>query len=72
MRSRPPVRVQSIEEAVGRRKRRFGGCAQRVGGRLSLAVADLVDVNGASVAAIIEQVKCCPSGALTYELLKRP
>jgi Divergent 4Fe-4S mono-cluster len=26
--------------------------------------------NGASPAAIIEQVKLCPSGALTYELLK--
>jgi uncharacterized Fe-S cluster protein YjdI len=29
-----------------------------------------IDVNGASPAAIIEQVKLCPSGALTYELLK--
>jgi uncharacterized Fe-S cluster protein YjdI len=29
-----------------------------------------IDVNGASPAAIIEQVKECPSGALTYEVLK--
>jgi uncharacterized Fe-S cluster protein YjdI len=29
-----------------------------------------IDVNGASPAAIIEQVKLCPSGALTYEVLK--
>ena len=29
-----------------------------------------IDVNGASPAAIIEQVKQCPSGALTYEVLK--
>jgi uncharacterized Fe-S cluster protein YjdI len=28
-------------------------------------------VNGASAAAIIEQVKRCPSGALTYELLEK-
>ena len=28
-----------------------------------------IDVNGASP-AIIEQVKLCPSGALTYEVLK--
>ena len=29
-----------------------------------------IDVNGASPAAIIEQVKQCPSGALSYEVLK--
>jgi uncharacterized Fe-S cluster protein YjdI len=28
-----------------------------------------IDVNGASPAAIIEQVKLCPSGALTYEVV---
>jgi uncharacterized Fe-S cluster protein YjdI len=30
-----------------------------------------VDVSGASAAAVIEQVKRCPSGPLTYELLKK-
>jgi hypothetical protein len=30
-----------------------------------------IDVNGASPAAIIEQVKLCPSGALTYEVLAK-
>jgi uncharacterized Fe-S cluster protein YjdI len=29
-----------------------------------------IDVNGAAPAAIIEQVEQCPSGALSYELLK--
>jgi hypothetical protein len=29
-----------------------------------------IDVNGASAKAVAEQVKRCPSGALTYELLK--
>lgn len=29
-----------------------------------------IDVDGASTDAVAEQVKCCPSGALTYELLK--
>jgi hypothetical protein len=41
MRSRSSVRVQSIEEAVGRRKRRFGGCDHRTGQVLSLGCADL-------------------------------
>jgi len=30
-----------------------------------------IDVNGAVVDAIIERVKRCPSGALTYEQLKK-
>jgi uncharacterized Fe-S cluster protein YjdI len=28
-----------------------------------------IDVNGASPAAIIDQVEQCPSGALSYELI---
>ena len=30
-----------------------------------------IDVNAAAVDAIIEQVKRCPSGALSYEQLKK-
>jgi uncharacterized Fe-S cluster protein YjdI len=30
-----------------------------------------IDISGASAAAVIEQVERCPSGALTYELLKK-
>ncbi|MGH9693219.1 MAG: (4Fe-4S)-binding protein [Bryobacteraceae bacterium] len=30
-----------------------------------------IDVNGAAVDAIIEQVKRCPSAALSYEQLKK-
>jgi uncharacterized Fe-S cluster protein YjdI len=30
-----------------------------------------IDVNGASPGAIVDQVKRCPSGALTYQLLKK-
>jgi uncharacterized Fe-S cluster protein YjdI len=30
-----------------------------------------IDVNGASANAVAEQVKRCPSGALTFELLKK-
>jgi uncharacterized Fe-S cluster protein YjdI len=30
-----------------------------------------IDVNGASDNAVAEQVKRCPSSALTYELLKK-
>ena len=37
----------------------------------SLSRKPWIDVNGAPAAAIIEQVKCCPSGALTYEWLEK-
>ena len=37
----------------------------------SLSRKPWIDVNGAPAAAIIEQVKRCPSGALTYELLEK-
>jgi uncharacterized Fe-S cluster protein YjdI len=30
-----------------------------------------INVNGASPDAIVDQIKRCPSGALTYELLKK-
>jgi len=30
-----------------------------------------IDVNGTSANAVAEQIKRCPSGALTYELLKK-
>ena len=37
----------------------------------SLSRKPWIDVNAASPAAIIEQVKRCPSGALSYELLEK-
>jgi uncharacterized Fe-S cluster protein YjdI len=37
----------------------------------SLSKKPWIDGNGASAAAIIEQVQRCPSGALTYELLEK-
>ena len=49
-----------------------GECVRGLPSVFNLSKKPWVDVSGASAAAIIEQVKCCPSGALTYELLKRP
>jgi uncharacterized Fe-S cluster protein YjdI len=48
-----------------------GECVRGLPSVFNLSKKPWVDVGGASAAAIIEQVKCCPSGALTYELLKR-
>lgn len=48
-----------------------GECVRGLPSVFNLSKKPWVDVSGASAAAIIEQVKCCPSGALTYELLKR-
>ena len=48
-----------------------GECVRCLPSVFSLSRTPWIDVNGAPAAAIIEQVKCCPSGALTYELLKK-
>jgi len=48
-----------------------GECVRGLPSVFSLSRKPWIDVNAASVAAIIEQVKRCPSGALTYELLEK-
>jgi uncharacterized Fe-S cluster protein YjdI len=48
-----------------------GECVRGLPSVFSLPRKPWIDVNGAPAAAIIEQVKCCPSGALTYELLEK-
>ena len=48
-----------------------GECVRGLASVFSLSRKPWIDVNAASVAAIIEQVKRCPSGALTYELLEK-
>jgi len=47
-----------------------GACIRRLPTVFDLSKDPWIDVNGASVDATVDQVKCCPSGALTYELLK--
>ena len=48
-----------------------GECVRGLPSVFSLSRKPWIDVNGASGAAVIEQVKLCPSGALSYELLKK-
>jgi len=47
-----------------------GACVRGLPSVFNLSKDPWIDVSGASVDAIVEQVKRCPSGALTYELLK--
>ena len=47
-----------------------GECVRGLPSVFNLSKKPWIDVNGASAAAVIEQVKRCPSGALTYELPK--
>jgi uncharacterized Fe-S cluster protein YjdI len=49
-----------------------GECVRGLPSVFSLSRKPWVDVNGASAALVIEQVKLCPSGALTYELAQCP
>ena len=46
-------------------------CVRGLPSVFNLSMKPWIDVNGACGAAVIEQVKLCPSGALTYELLKK-
>jgi uncharacterized Fe-S cluster protein YjdI len=48
-----------------------GECVRGLPSVFSLSRKPWIDVNGAPAAAIIEQVKRCPSGALTYEWLEK-
>ena len=47
-----------------------GECVRGLPSVFNVSKKPWIDVNGASPAGIIEQVECCPSGALTYELMK--
>jgi uncharacterized Fe-S cluster protein YjdI len=47
-----------------------GECVRGLPSVFNVSKKPWIDVNGASPAGIIEQVKCCPSGALTYEVMK--
>jgi uncharacterized Fe-S cluster protein YjdI len=47
-----------------------GECVRGLPSVFDVSRQPWIDVNGASPAAIVDQVKHCPSGALTYELLK--
>ena len=47
-----------------------GECVRGLPSVFNVSKKPWIDANGASPAAIIEQLKCCPSGALTYELMK--
>jgi len=48
-----------------------GECIRGLPTVFNLSKDPWIDINGASVHAIVEQVTCCPSGALTYEVLKK-
>jgi uncharacterized Fe-S cluster protein YjdI len=46
-----------------------GECVRGLPSVFNLSRKPWIDVSGASAAAVIEQVKRCPSGALTYQPL---
>jgi uncharacterized Fe-S cluster protein YjdI len=48
-----------------------GECVRGLPSVFNLSRKPWIDVNGASAAAVIEQVTRCPSGALTYQLLRK-
>jgi len=47
-----------------------GECVRGLSSVFNVSKKPWIDVNGASPAAIIEQVRQCPSGALRYEVVK--
>jgi len=47
-----------------------GECVRGLSSVFDISKKPWIDVSGASPDAITEQVKQCPSGALSYELLK--
>jgi uncharacterized Fe-S cluster protein YjdI len=48
-----------------------GECVRGLPSVFNVSKNPWIDVNGASANAVAEQVKRCPSGALTYELLTK-
>ena len=47
-----------------------GECVRGLPSVFNVSKNPWIEVNGASATAVAEQVKRCPSSALTYELLK--
>jgi uncharacterized Fe-S cluster protein YjdI len=47
-----------------------GECVRGLPSVFNVSKKPWIDVNGASPTEIIEQVKLCPSSALSYEMLK--
>jgi uncharacterized Fe-S cluster protein YjdI len=47
-----------------------GECVRGLPTVFNLSRKPWIDVNGAPAAAVIEQVRRCPSGALTFQLLR--
>ena len=47
-----------------------GDCVRGLPSVFDVSKKPWIDVNGAAPATIVEQVKRCPSGALSYELHK--
>ena len=48
-----------------------GECVRGLPSVFNVSEKPWIDVNGAAANAIAEQVKQCPSGALSYEFLKK-
>jgi uncharacterized Fe-S cluster protein YjdI len=48
-----------------------GECVRGLPSVFNVAKKPWIDIDGASPETIVDQVKRCPSGALTYELLKK-
>jgi len=48
-----------------------GECVRGLPSVFNVSEKPWIDVNGASADAIAEQVKQCPSGALSYEFFKK-
>ena len=48
-----------------------GECVRGLPSVFNVSKKPWIDISGASADAIAEQVKRCPSGALTYELLEK-
>jgi uncharacterized Fe-S cluster protein YjdI len=48
-----------------------GECVRGLPSVFNVSKNPWIEVNGASATAVAEQVKRCPSSALTYELLKK-
>ncbi len=48
-----------------------GNCIRGLPAVFDISKDPWININGALVQAIIEQVKCCPSGALTCEALEK-
>ena len=66
-----PVGRKGVEQLLAAAGDASNPRVPEVARAFSLSRKPWIDVNAASAAAIIEQVKRCPSGALSYELLEK-